>query len=850
MSSNIAPPIDTADVIQAECESFGKKIKREERNALEGTAQVSNLYTIQSALASKDNEEPLTALCISGGGIRSATFNLGVVQELARLELLSKFDYLSTVSGGGYLGSWLSAWIHRKGISEVQERLSAPNKENPAEAPQISHLRAYSNYLSPHMGLMSADTWTLIAIWLRNTLLNWLVLIPVLIAVLLLPRLHAWLIQLSYSAPWVASTTVSLFLIFIAAFYVFRNLPGFTEMKQSQGQKSFLWYCLLPVMLAGLVGTGTVFAKCYHREVGAIPYLVTFAPPAIWLMLFGLMAMVTALLSGLEEKCWIFSDPGDQNREWSARAAAWLLMISAGWLALCGVAIWVPYAMHQMGSWVNGLYATGGVAAVISALLGKSEATAATLQAAQKLQREGKSSGWASLTLPVAATIFIVIFLSGLSLLGAWMLNRLSDPCSDFLCAISSQNPFWLIVAIFVTTIPTGWFIHVNKFSIHSLYRNRLMRAYLGASREPCVQNEPKARFCPVDDDGKCAEDKRKPNRFTGFDKKDNLFMKDLAGQKPMLVVNTALNLVHGRQLAWQDRKAEPFTITPLHAGSAAMEQWRGAYRPVGEYTGNDGLTLATAMSVSGAAASPNMGYQSSPALAFVMALFNVRLGWWLGNPNKNSWRKAGPTAARFQLVREAFGMTDDEGKWVYLSDGGHFENLGLYEMVLRRCRYIVVCDAGADPKFTYEDLGNAIHKIRVDLGIDITLEPGSTLPSGTRDSQSPFCHHAHFNIGYKKIHGDSAEDGKLLYIKPAFYQAEADTPVDIFHYAQGSKEFPHETTADQFFSESQFESYRKLGMFTVQGITGITPNGKAPIDSIRHLISLAAKSPCKTAHS
>src|SRR5262249_28272278 len=157
-------------------------------------------------------------------------------------------------------------------------------------------------------------------------------------------------------------------------------------------------------------------------------------------------------------------------------------------------------------------------------------------------------------------------------------------------------------------------------------------------------------------------------------------------------------------------RKAESFTVSALHAGSACK-----AYRRSNRYGGNDGLSLGTALAISGAAASPNMGYHSSPGITFLLALFNVRLGWWLGNPGiegQETFRHAGPRFALVPLVEETFGLTTDERRYVYLSDGGHFENLGLYEMVRRRCRYIVAVDAGCDPDYTFEDLGNAVRKI------------------------------------------------------------------------------------------------------------------------------------------
>src|SRR5437867_3515085 len=146
-------------------------------------------------------KEKRAALCISGGGIRSATFGLGILQGLARCGLLDKFHYLSTVSGGGYIGSWLTAWIQRAegGLTEVAGSLAEARsaaRPNP-EPEQIRNLRSYSNYLSPRLGLLSADTWTLIATYLRNLILNWLILIPLLAAALTVPWLYSSVLMLS-----------------------------------------------------------------------------------------------------------------------------------------------------------------------------------------------------------------------------------------------------------------------------------------------------------------------------------------------------------------------------------------------------------------------------------------------------------------------------------------------------------------------------------------------------------------------------------------------------------------------------------------------------------------------------
>ncbi len=178
----------------------------------------------------------------------------------------------------------------------------------------------------------------------------------------------------------------------------------------------------------------------------------------------------------------------------------------------------------------------------------------------------------------------------------------------------------------------------------------------------------------------------------TVLDKEFHEAIHPLRYARPLHVVSAALNLVAGNNLAWQERKAETFTFSPLHSGS-----YRLGYRPTVEYGGDTGVTLGTAMTISGAAASPNMGYHTSAPLAFLMTLFNVRLGWWLGNPGvsgKWTFRRNSPRNALMPLIAESLGKTNDTYSYVYLSDGGHFENLGLYEMVLRRVHYIVVSDA------------------------------------------------------------------------------------------------------------------------------------------------------------
>ncbi|MDR3467477.1 MAG: hypothetical protein P4M07_16220 [Xanthobacteraceae bacterium] len=188
----------------------------------------------------------------------------------------------------------------------------------------------------------------------------------------------------------------------------------------------------------------------------------------------------------------------------------------------------------------------------------------------------------------------------------------------------------------------------------------------------------------------------------------------------------------------------------------------------------------------------------------------------------RRSSGSSGSSFAAKPLFEEAFGLTTDTRPYVYLSDGGHFENLGLYEMVRRRCRFIVAVDAGCDPDLAFDDLGNAVRKIQIDLGITIRFDglgamrnrPPATVSAD--DLEKIPC----YAIGTIDYAVDGAEtgcdSGFILYVKPACHGDEA---AGIRSYAQAHPSFPHETTADQWFTESQFESYRSLGFDIMEGI-------------------------------
>jgi len=213
------------------------------------------------------------------------------------------------------------------------------------------------------------------------------------------------------------------------------------------------------------------------------------------------------------------------------------------------------------------------------------------------------------------------------------------------------------------------------------------------------------------------------------------------------------------------------------------------------------------------------MGYNSSPIVAMLLSLFNVRLGWWLGNPGpagNDTYMRAQPGSGVKYFADEAFGRTSDERPYVHLSDGGHFENLGLYEMVLRRCHTILVIDADQDSGYSFENLGNAIRKIRIDLGIAIDFVDFPNFAKWDKGGHKT----AYYAVGQIKYAPEDkgAPEGRLIYVKPTI---RGDESADVLNYERRCGDFPHESTADQWFSETQFESYRALGAHEIEKIIG-----------------------------
>lgn len=807
----------------------------------------------------------LMGLAFSGGGIRSATFNLGIAQALAQLKLLPCFDYLSTVSGGGYIGSWLHAWIHNEDRLRAADGLSpreTPDPQSEASRP-IRWLRQYSNYLAPQLGYFSADTWSIFTVWLRNTLLNQVVLILALAALLQLPRVVVEIFDFQ-------SMVLAMVPLLASAFMIQQNLAAFDRDKH-RGDRWFFrqeWIHLVVVLPIFLSGLGMTVVVCEKHEslwaifgffFGLLCFLSVFgsyrqgfaagkrgtASFAASVVIYNALAagvgagfvyLARKLLQGppwpaQEWHALIWGPPAfvvvysaviivhiglfgrnlqDFRREWWSRLGALLAIWSGCWAALNCLAIYGPLLILWSVKTVHYYWlSSGGLAwaATTAAGLyrGRSEKS--------DPKQQGTTSDWLAVIAPIVFIAGLLILLSTAVHLVTMRLlldqfpdlTTATDMHFQFLSAVEPMFAFGAMLALALAAFLLAQRFDINEFSMNQFYENRLVRCYLGASRP-----------------------QRNPNRFTGFDPDDDIRMADLnpmPGPDPYMgpypIVNTALNLVSGDELAWQERMAESFFFTPLFSGFAVTpteekktravpsNMTRYGFRPTEHYAYSErgGIRLGRAVSISGAAASPNMGYHSSSAMAFLLTVFNVRLGSWIGNPrHRKTWLRSSPAVGIGYLLKELAGSTNNRSSYVYLSDGGHFENLAIYELVRRGCRFIVVGDGGEDGSYTFEDVGNAIRKCRDDFGVEVKLDLDAVRPKPTTDGLKARSE-SHCTVG--TIYYPDGRPGTIVYIKASM---TGDEPSDILEYESMKAAFPHQPTSDQFFDESQFESYRRLG--------------------------------------
>lgn len=706
----------------------------------------------------------VVGLALSGGGIRSSSFCLGAMQALNERGIIDKIDYLSTVSGGGYIGASMTAAMS----TGAAGRFPFASELRDGEVPGVQHIRDHSNYLFPQ-GVL--NIFGNVVVYLRGLVANALLLLPwlLLAAAATIGSNPMIGTQTQGKIPYFELTlnTLLAFIILLALWALWRSTPQGRNISD--------------------VGFGVRFFGALFVTIVIIAFC-ELQP----LLLFGTFENANA--------------PEGLNAFFSSIASR--LTTIATFLTSIGVAV------GFFGRFL-----------------------------ADTLKRTMEKPAFAAFAIRIAikfamylagAAVPVVLWIAYLNL-SFWGIQDCALPTScnyapKWVVALATWVPlakgqihvFYFEAGVLLLVI--SWLLSPNANSLHRLYRDRLSKAFLfdpskrmatgalsrlkgltGAESDPLLRN---SDLQPL----------------------DRLRVSELrTNQAPYHLINTALNIEGSKYANRRGRNADFFIFSPLFTGSAAT-----GYVGTTEIENSvSGLTIGTAMAISGAAASSNMGSATIKPLVPTLAILNIRLGYWLTNPAKVAgalkkaliWR----LFDKLYFLKELIGLLSEDSETVYLTDGGHIENLGLYELLRRRCKLIIAIDGEADPDLSFGSLVKLERCARIDFGLridlpwaavrDVSQEASREIAKsgGLPPNKAP--HGPHCALGtiyYPRKVGDKNEDentGVLLYIKSSITGDENDYVVD---YKRRNPAFPHETTLDQFFSEEQFEAYRALGFHAV----------------------------------
>ncbi len=646
--------------------SFNKSVYQDEFSWLKKRRKQANLQNM--------DQQETTGISLSGGGIRSSTFNLGALQALEKHHQLSRFDYLSTVSGGGYIASSLT-WF--KSRFNKQFPFGTDRKDHSKVGGSVlSWLRAHSNFLTPGNGINKVSLLTAL---LTGTLINLLIIMPIFIFILYALSLNIPLMQNALNTQdeisgfhLIEATGLS-FMVLSFVFMFFTALSTGINSAAGSRRTEKLRRCVSELFSWGFLLLGIGFTPLYHL------YFERFSE---WLVHASFsMSLFGVIISWLGAR---------KSQDKNSSSFLTSFMISIG-LMLSSLGVFIA-SYHMVKDWP-------GIAVELYPLL-----------------------------------------------------------------AIS------LILAIGC---------NINLVSMHGFYRNRLRDAFMPYKM-------------PEDDHCQAIE-------ISSWEQAQNCQLTQLTPtDMPYQLINCNIELWGSKQTKYRNRGCDSFTLSPLYCGAAST-----GYAKTKNYMKGT-MDLATACAISGAAVATNTRETRSKSLNFIMALLNLRLGCWLDNP-----RAVETKPSLFDrpwwyiyMFRDMFGRGLNENQsFVHLSDGGHFENLGIYELVRRQCKLIFAFDAGADPQYQFSDLARVTELIRVDFGAKLTIDITPITPQENNRSTAAWVKgEISYSDGSKAV---------LVYIKPCLLSGLSE---DVYGYQRQHLSFPHQSTTDQFFDEAQFEAYRELG--------------------------------------
>ena len=684
--------------------------------------------------------DTLVGLALSGGGIRSATFALGAIQALAAKDLLKKFDYLSTVSGGGYIGGAISWLLSDKAQADyARDRSQQGLDPDPPFGTGPGDFPFGTDDPRPDAERRAGDT--------QRRMLKYL-------------REHGY-----YLTPGAGISVLSLFGIVLRG--TFLNLVVWMP--------AYILFFLFGLSLFGALGFDYLPVLGRLMVIGHQPELFGFEL-FLWIGL-GLLGLTIAGVLVYSLLTWVRREnpsPGVAHSWYQTRRLAerfGALVIAA--IVLTLLIGCLPAIASHLTDYFNSMgplaMLSGMVMAMRRFLTPRPQALAPTVD----------------LTANLGAGLFLFGTLLVAFDIAFW--------------SYSAELALLVGPVLIAVMVLFGWIVNINYTSIHRFYRDRLMETFM-----PDIMRA-------LSDETGAAEGA------------DVAMLADLIDPEtprgPYHIINTNVVLADSHKRVYATRGGDNFILSPLFCGSNAT-----GWCPTRTFCEGK-MTLATAIAVSGAAVNPNTGVGGTGLtrarlLSFVMALLDLRLGYWASHPAPDRRPHRGPNhfipgayAAGNLIGLDHFGFNEDRS-FLQLSDGGHFENTGVYELVRRRARLIVVCDGAEDSAFSFSDFQTTLRRIEQDFGARIKAlddaSPDCVVPAPGVPPVFPgnarFSDQGHL-IG-RIIYPDDSH-GWLIYLKATLTEAMS---FKVKGYAAQNPEFPHQSTVDQFFDDVQFEAYRELG--------------------------------------
>ncbi|MFO1103837.1 MAG: patatin-like phospholipase family protein [Methylocystis sp.] len=729
---------------------------------------------IPTAEVTPKTTHDIVGLALSGGGVRCAAFCLGALQGLDSAGLINRLDYLSTVSGGGYIGSAMTLAMSKNGGRFPFD----PPTSYDGETQHTKHIRDNSRYLVPK-GLKSFPVFA--AIYIRGLLSGALIALPVLLSLAALTIFfsptHSDLdsggflegglsrVLVLGDNPFPITTAVALvvaallFIYALAAHGPPRDIRGplaaaFGTMVTLilvalivEIQPKFILAQLETGGASGAVAGGFLSLSKYYTIVGTV--IAAATPISLPFMNLLAKSAVVKKQNSLTQK--------------AAKLASRLIIYIVA--LIVPLILWILYI--ELSYW--------GISV--------------------------SADRW---NYPHAPE-----FLQSLFGVAQWAIGNSIEPGS-WSAHFTPSVIVYLAIALPIFLV-FWYFIDVNANSLHQYYRDRLVDAFLV---DPTIERDEKEESKNIVSD-------------------DFLLTEISTVNTPYHLINTTLNVPGSARANRRGRNGDFFLLSRNFVGSEVT-----GYVETNTVKHLWGGDIGTAMAISGAAAAPNMGIASLRPLAFTFALLNVRLGRWFPNPKKLSeFGKRANWPRPQYFLREAFFRTKENFKFVFLSDGGHIDNLGVYELLRRRAAVIVAVDGEADAEMDFPSLIQLQRLARIDLGVRIRL-PWGEIKTHSRETSAAIANeqvrtksfgpHAAIGIIEYPEAATKGETGVLIYLKASLTGDENDYVND---YKKRNPDFPHETTLNQFFSEEQFEVYRALGyhisnrLFNGQDCASVEPD-------------------------